>query len=822
MAHRIYLYNYDRNTNQSFDTYLGEWNYEIPLLLYPLIAEDIKKEGLEFFSDRKEGIIQLRYFFDLLADTYQLHDKKSYYEPVNAMFEFLEALPYDSFVMNATDVFNMNEEKHSVQAKEWVQDIYQRSILYKKAIEKKDLSVLDVFFSRTGYSSFLEILQTDWINYGFGYFEEWAYKKISSSVFEENGKFGLKDMKGCVVAPPIYDEIFDEDYYFRISIIKKDELFGYLRSDGKELIAPIYENATDVFDFEEEPMGEVRVKGKAGVLNVYTGCWSISPDYDTLDIIKYGYLGVERNGRYGVYQFGNKVVIPVESESPYQHDYDSDVFFAQKKDSTTCSYYTLTGDYLGDFAEGNLVKAASCFWIKPNRLYKKGRLMNGTGQLIIDEIDRLMHIENFDVLALRQGDNWKIYHPEKAAFLLSHESISNVKGAPDVAYKKNVFVLQTQAGLGLFDADAVTWLIAPHIAIKHINYLENGFLSIQKKEGYYWFDFDSGLSADCFDYISNPLNYTIEEGLLFLYREKEMYQMAADKTIQLIAVAEYGEIYVNRHSFRGADLVYFTSFYDRWKKQSGKDAEQYMTVETIQSIAYDAKENQQYEEALRLFELAAQKNDVDSLVEMGLLLTDPEIVSLFDPRKGISCYEKAAKQNNAVAWNNIGALYQNGVGYRFNIKKAIQAYQRAADLGDGMALANLGDLYYFGVHVRQNYDKALGFYLKAEKKYFYNYDKISEIYYRLRDYVNLLVYLKKDYDRSYSSIYYGIIYEQGMGVKADLKKAISYFEQANANSAYEYATQRLVHYYGEDPIFKNEKKFLRWKTYAEQQGIDIE
>lgn len=62
MAHRIYLYNYDQKTNQSFDTYLGEWNYEIPILLYPLIAEDIRVEGVEFFSHKEQGIVQLRYF----------------------------------------------------------------------------------------------------------------------------------------------------------------------------------------------------------------------------------------------------------------------------------------------------------------------------------------------------------------------------------------------------------------------------------------------------------------------------------------------------------------------------------------------------------------------------------------------------------------------------------------------------------------------------------------------------------------------------------------------------------------------------------------
>ncbi|MEN5195957.1 hypothetical protein [Sphingobacterium faecium] len=81
MAHRIYLYNYDQKTNQTFDTYLGEWNYEIPLLLYPLLAEDVKVLGVELIANKEQGIVQLRYFFNLLADSYQLHYKKNTTNP---------------------------------------------------------------------------------------------------------------------------------------------------------------------------------------------------------------------------------------------------------------------------------------------------------------------------------------------------------------------------------------------------------------------------------------------------------------------------------------------------------------------------------------------------------------------------------------------------------------------------------------------------------------------------------------------------------------------------------------------------------------------
>jgi TPR repeat protein len=821
MAHRIYFYNYDQKTNETFEKHLGEWNYEIPLLLYPLLAEDIKVQGVELIANKEQGIVQLRYFFNLLADTYQLHYKKAYYESVNKMFEFLEALPYDSFVLDATDVFNMNEEKHKEQAKEWLLDIQQKSKLYKKAVKTQNLSLLDNLFLRRGYASFLDILQTEWINYGLGYFEEEAYKKAVSFTFEEDGKLGLKDAKGVILAPAIYDEIFDPDSNYSIALIQKDGLFGYLQSDGKELIPPIYEGALDVFDFAVEPLGEVSMNGRLGILKVYSNTWLVPPDYDAIERVAYGFLGVEKAGRFGVYNDENGLILPAVSATPYAYDYDIDLFFTGQKGSNKHQYYTKEGHYLGDFLAGSIVSVSTCFWIKPTKIDKKGRLIDEKGNLIVSDADQLISLENFDALAICKEKKWKIYHALKKRFLLQNDCITKIKAENRSGIKNNVFILEARSGFGLFDADHDTWLIAPQPEITQIHYLENGFLAIQKKDGFQLFDFEHGLSVESYDYISNPLNYRTDEGLLFLYHGMKMFRMHENKSIHQIEVKEYGTIYLNRYSFRGKDLEYFNLFYNRWKEQEGNNCEQSMDVEIINKMALAAKEDQHYQEALRLFEIAAQKNDVDSWTEIGLLLTDSEIESLFDPQRGIAYYEKAAKQNHPVAWNNIGALYHNGVGYPFNITKAIHAYEKAAELGDGMALNNLGDLYYFGVHVKQNYGKSLDFYQKAEEKYYYNYDKISEIYYQLRDYQNLLIYLKKDYDRSYSGIYYGILYENSMGVKADLKKAIKYYEQANAYSAYEYATQRLLYYYGEDPIFKNEQKFKKWKAFAEEHGFEI-
>ena len=822
MAHRIYLYNYDQETKQVFETYLGEWNYEIPLLLYPLLTADVDVEGVEFVANKAQGIVQLRAFFNLLADTYQLHYKKGYYEAVDKMFAFLEALPYDSFILNATDVFNMDEEKHKEQAKQWLQDLKHKGKQYKKAVTKQDISVLEFLFTQRGYTSFLEILQTDWINYGLGYFEQRAYKKVASSKFEQDGKWGLQNAQGVIVAPAIYDEILEADDLFDIAVIQKNGFFGYLKSDGTELVPPIYTEVSEVFDFSDEPLGEVKVADCYGVLKVHSNTWLIAPEFDAVKRVAYGFFELAKGNKYGVFSDQSGLIIPIESESAFEYDYFSELFFTPKTATSKRSYYTKEGKYLGDFLENGIVKACTCFWIKPNKSNIKGRLLHQQGETILDDVDQLCAIDNFDVLALRQGKTWLIYNARTHQFLLESEVITKVKGETNAGYPNNVFTLETAQGIGFFDAATANWLLGPSLDIKRIAYLENGYLSVKSSAGYRLFDFENGLSACSYDYISNPLNYRTEEGLLFLYQQDVLFKITEDKEICQVGTAELGEIYVDRYSFRGKDLEYFIAFYKRWSQGVRGDAEQFMDVETIKKMAFETLENQNYTEAIRLFELAVHKKDLDSLVELGLLYTDPEIESLFEPQKGIAYYELAAKENHPVAWNNLGALYQNGIGFAFDIKKAIKAFTKAVALGDAMALVNLGDLYYFGTHVKEDSKKALNYYLKAEKNYLYNYDKIAELYYQLRNYEELLVYLKKDYDKSYSSIYYGILYEHGMGVKADVKKAIRYFEQANAYSAYEYATQRLVYYYGTDLSFKNEKKYQKWVSFAAVNGFEIE
>ncbi len=147
---------------------------------------------------------------------------------------------------------------------------------------------------------------------------------------------------------------------------------------------------------------------------------------------------------------------------------------------------------------------------------------------------------------------------------------------------------------------------------------------------------------------------------------------------------------------------------------------------------------------------------------------------------------------------------------------------KGAELGNGYALSNLGYFYSSGTYVEEDLEKALSYYQKAELKLVENTSNIASIYYSLEDYDRLLVYLKRDKENSYSNIYYGLLYDQGLKFKKDSKKAIHYFERANDYGVYESATARLLDYYKNDPTFRNQEKYVHWLDFAKNNELDIE
>lgn len=816
MAHRIYLYNIDSETHQVVEGNLGEWNYVIPDLLLPLLSANVRAKGKALYFDREEGLNRLANFYDLLTETYQLQNKQAFTEAVTVMFEFLSDLPYDAFYMDASDVYTMNEEKPKEQAKQWVEEIQQKWTLYQKAIETKDLRLLDDLIRASGYTSFLEALEHDWVQYGLGYWEESSVKQTRSVVFQEGELQGLKDKNGVIIAPAIYDVIyaFSEAY---IAVVEKAGKFGYINDRGKLLVPLEYEDAFDGYLVDQTKVGIVCVNGKTGLLHLDTHQWGIPPEYEEVEQLYGPYYNVLQDGQYQLLDYTGKRIIEETSATAFELDYPIK-FFAKQPQTSKRKYYTVTGQYLGDYPEDVLEELPlGYYWIKPNKYQKKNSVINLMGETILTDIDQLMLFPAYTSFAYKVEKQWMLFDCQEQKNILTNEVIAKIHANYLCNYMHDAYVIQTEEGYGFYHTASQRWLIEPqqdNLKIEHVNQL---LLLVTQKQGMRYFDYQTHTLSELYTYLCEPIDYHTQ--CLCLFQGTTMYNLDLEGNCQEISNEQMGQLYEQRYNLRGKDLAFFTSFYEAWTQRMGDQYEAYFDVDTLYRRGIAARDEEDWTSAIKYFTIGAERKDPRMLYELGVIYTDENAWTAI--ANGIAYLEEAAEQDYADAWNTIGYLYQNGIGYAYDFEAMIQAYEKAVELGCVWANNNLGDLYFYGQHVVQDYDKALSYYVLSEKYYGSYAQNLIEIYYQRSDFDQVLKYLKRNKYQPYIHIYYGILYDHGYGVKQSEKKAVEHYEHAIEYSSYFYAVERLLYYYKEHPKFQDAMQYQRIVDYARINEIEI-
>ncbi|MEJ5104110.1 SEL1-like repeat protein [Chryseobacterium sp. MYb328] len=820
MAHRLYVYNVDSKTGDQYSHYLGEWNYEIPELLLPLFSCEPRSKGKLLYFDKIDGVARLKSFYQLLGEHFQLLYKKAYYEPVNKMFGMLDDLPYDSFMINGWDVFNMSEEKHSDQAKNWVLEIKEKSRLYDKAMSKQNLGWLEKeIVARRGYGSFLEMLETDWIDYGLGYWNEDLYKDISEP-FEDNGLWGLKDKKGNIIALPVYEEIFafSEE---GIAVAQKNGKYGYLRNDGKVLVECIYDDAFDSFFIDNKHYGIIEIDHLCGLVNIDTGEIVIPCEYEELEMLRHAYLfNAKKEGKYHLIDASNKLIIEEGFDEPFEFDY-SELIYRSLKGTSKRAFYTFEGIFLGEYPEDVLGEIGEgYYWAKPNKFQKKISIIKADGTLLDTEADTMMILNgDYTSFAYKKARQWYIYDIKSGEYRLKEHTIENIHRDWYTQFMKDVFVLSDESGWGLYNAAEDRWLLPSSKEYKKIESCREEIFRVTTLNGMFYFDQETETRSYFYDYIGEGIDYN--EQMLCLYKGSEMFILDTERKLHKVSDHQLGTLYERRYNLRGKDQKYFLDFYKAWTEQKGSGYEEHFDDATLLSRAEEYIEEGKIEEAVRLYEIGVSRRNTDMMVELGYIYVHNEYPEYYDLEKGLALYEKAASKNHAIAWNNLGYHHQSGVGYPQDIKKALKCFRKSAELGDGLALQNLGLLYFYGEYVLQDYDLALDYYKQAEKKFYYNDENFAEIYYQKGDYANLHRYLKKDTQSTYSDIYYGIMYDEGLGVKISPKKAIRHYEKSLEHAHYNTALRRLLYFYKEDPDFADPEKYQYWKKFGEDNEMEI-
>jgi hypothetical protein len=134
---------------------------------------------------------------------------------------------------------------------------------------------------------------------------------------------------------------------------------------------------------------------------------------------------------------------------------------------------------------------------------------------------------------------------------------------------------------------------------------------------------------------------------------------------------------------------------------------EYESKKELESILIDLQSKSVKAEN-RLKNLATGRQYRPSFSHFGVLLADQGNPS------SISWLQKGAENDDPIALNKLGELYEDGKIVDKNTQKARQYYEKASDLGYAPALAKIFNCFYKGIGGPKNLDRALQIIIKAE------------------------------------------------------------------------------------------------------------
>jgi serine/threonine-protein kinase len=160
-----------------------------------------------------------------------------------------------------------------------------------------------------------------------------------------------------------------------------------------------------------------------------------------------------------------------------------------------------------------------------------------------------------------------------------------------------------------------------------------------------------------------------------------------------------------------------------------------------------------------------------------------------DYEKAMAAYRRADELGIALATNNIGALYSDGLGVKEDKAEARTWFQRAATEGLAFAMKNIGELYQSGTGGQQNYELARQWYERATAA--------------------------GDLE---AMVQLGLLHEEGLGVTKDPVEARHWYEKAAAAGN----TRAMVHLAGlyreGSGVPKDPAEAWRWYDKAAAAG----
>lgn len=316
----------------------------------------------------------------------------------------------------------------------------------------------------------------------------------------------------------------------------------------------------------------------------------------------------------------------------------------------------------------------------------------------------------------------------------------------------------------------------------------------------------------------------LEEQSQKIVQKDELEQPVADDVLVNDGSAEYyyklGFKYEEGKGVK-QDLLAATTHY--------KKAVDLGSIDAINALGVIYLGQGDYDQAKKLFEMAAAKNDEIALFNLGNMsfLGNKNSVN----KEALDYYTKSAQKKYSPAYVALGDMYATGKGVAHDANKAEEFYLKAADLNDDIAIDRLSLLYLLqdGTDVEtddtKNTEKTVKLFQRVADKGNPKAMYVLSLLYQNGFYVKedndkAVEYLKKSAAKGYPEAEYSLayLYLTGMNVEKDYKKGVELMTNA-ANKNFPDAQNNIGMLYLKGEIVEKDLKLAKkWLEKASQNG----
>jgi TPR repeat protein len=187
--------------------------------------------------------------------------------------------------------------------------------------------------------------------------------------------------------------------------------------------------------------------------------------------------------------------------------------------------------------------------------------------------------------------------------------------------------------------------------------------------------------------------------------------------------------------------------------------------------------------AKEYYEMAGKNGNMNAQYNLGLMYEIGKGVSQ-DIEKAIEWYKLAANQGHVKSQYVLGSFFESGNGVPSNDFKAFEYYLSASEKGDMMSQYKVAVMYEHGKGTPQSSKQSKKWYMEAaEQGYPIAQNDLGVIYFREKDYPKAIYWLKKAVENNNSDAQYnfGLMYENGLGLKQDEHQAKYWYQNAAKN-----------------------------------------